>query len=318
MPFTRPRLIKRIAKAYPRLGSRIKRAHTVFIQATYPLRRRVLNTRPREAFARQRPVLDEVQKRTLRDLQERGIAFVPIGELVGGDTFDRLSKSAEAWLASDAVKAQEKAYPLMEPAKRWKEYLIRYYPHQPEVEPTCEWLRFGVNARVLDVVNSYLGLLSKLIYVDVWHTQPLRDVPDFSGSQRWHRDPEDSRLVKVFLFLSDVGEDSGPMHYVPYSRAGERFGHLWPQRAQVTSLPPPEEFDRTIPRSSWAICAQPRGTLVFVDTTGFHMGGRLTSGRRIMGTWTYVSPASLWPRTFSVKGGKVPFDNPAARFALDR
>src|SRR5258708_3215299 len=116
----RPALIKRLAKAYPRIGRRILQAHGAWVGATYPLRPHLMNAEPRGGFVRQRPLLDEVQTRTLSDVTQRGVAFVDIGDLVGGDVFDRLSKSAEKWLASDAVKALERAYPHIEPAKRWK------------------------------------------------------------------------------------------------------------------------------------------------------------------------------------------------------
>ena len=64
------------------------------------------------------------------------------------------------------------------------------------------------------------------------------------------------------------------MQYVPKSRRGERFGSLWPQEFPKGSVPPPEEFEREIPPSAWHTCAYPAGTLVFVDTSGFHRGGR--------------------------------------------
>lgn len=143
-----------------------------------------------------------------------------------------------------------------------------------------------------------LGVYSALQYLDVWNTLAVPDRRKFTGSQNWHRDPEDLRVVKVFLYLSDVDEGAGPMHYVPNSRQGERFGHLWPQRFPDGSYPPAEEFERRIPRSEWVTCMHPAGTMVFADTVGFHMGGRATERNRVLATWCYATPGSVWGRGF--------------------
>ena len=43
------------------------------------------------------------------------------------------------------------------------------------------------------------------------------------SSQRWHRDYNDERLVKVFIYLTDVDEDTGPLEYVPGSTLGGEY-----------------------------------------------------------------------------------------------
>ena len=209
----------------------------------------------------------------------------------------------EAWLASDEVRRRELEYQQGGFREgKWKEYILRRYGNAAEIPWEDPFLQFGLSPLLLGIVNSYLGLLSKLIYVDVWNTIPVAEDRQLTGSQRWHRDPEDIRLVKVFLYFTDVDVYSGPMHYVPHSREGERYGHLWPQNMPYGSLPPSEELAERIPRSEWQVCTYPAGTLLFVDTSGFHMGGRATHSRRVFATWTYVSHASRWARRFKVQG----------------
>jgi hypothetical protein len=53
--------------------------------------------------------------------------------------------------------------------------------------------------------------------------------PDRVGdSQRWHRDPEDDHIVKMFIYFSDVDEEAGPFEYVRDSAAGGKYGDVFP------------------------------------------------------------------------------------------
>ena len=89
------------------------------------------------------------------------------------------------------------------------------------------WLRFAVGDPLLDVVNAYRGLRTKLVDYDHWYTVPFSEDYERVKSQQWHRDPEDQHVVKVFLYFSDVDEGAGPFEYVPGSTQGGPFGELF-------------------------------------------------------------------------------------------
>ena len=74
--------------------------------------------------------------------------------------------------------------------------------------------------RLLDIANTYLGMWAKLEYVDVWYTPP--STGRAPSSQRWHRDFNDRHLLKAFLYLVDVDEETGPFEYVPRTAPGQR------------------------------------------------------------------------------------------------
>lgn len=254
-----------------------------------------------KAFRSAPPVLTGAQRQVVDALVDCGIAHVDMKALVPADWGERLGAEVEAWIGSPEIAAAEHAY-RTSTEKRWKDYLVRKFGRGAVIPFESPWLQFGIQPGILDIVNSYLGMLSKMLYIDVWDTVPLvHDGPD-TGSQRWHRDPEDAKLVKVFLYFSDVDADAGAMEYVPYSRRGDKYGNLWPQQFPKGSVPPPDEFERKIPRSAWTMCTQPAGTLIFVDTSGFHRGGRALTRRRILATWTYTRQSSVWPRAFEPVG----------------
>ena len=114
---------------------------------------------------------------------------------------------------------------------------------------------------------------SKLIYFDMWHTLPLNTDTRFL-SQRWHRDPEDRRKIRTFLYFSDVDTDAGAMEYLVGSHVGGPYEHVFPWKDPLgIPYPPDGEVERQIPASQRVILKGPPGTLIFCDTAGFHRGG---------------------------------------------
>jgi hypothetical protein len=254
----------------------------------------------------------------LADLTERGIAHIHFDELFDNrQLWNHLSATVHRWVDSKEVKDKEHTYKRDYHKATWKEYIVRLYGNGSTIPWNSPLLSLGIQQQILDIVNSYLGMMSKMLYVDAWNTIALARNNQLIGSQRWHRDPEDIKLVKVFLYFSDVNLHAGPMYYIPHCRKGEKYGHLWPQEIPSGSVPPPEDLEKLIPCSEWEVCTYPAGTFIFVDTTGFHKGGRATHNNRVFATWTFVSPGSLWPRVFKID----PLPDPnelsiAARFAL--
>ena len=177
-----------------------------------------------------------------------------------------------------------------------KDFIIRRYPRKSKmpIEPAVlpsdgAWLRFAAGDALLDVVNSYRNVKTKLIDVDQWYTIPVAGESERHASQQWHRDPEDQHVVKVFLYFSDVDEDAGPFEYIRQSAEGSTYGHLWPWGAAETRYPPTEELERIVPESDRVLATGPAGTLVICDTSGFHRGGYARSKPRILYTQTYVN-----------------------------
>ena len=96
-------------------------------------------------------------------------------------------------------------------------------------------------------------------------------------SQLWHRDPapEGRFILKVFTYLTDVDEGSGPLVYA----AGTHLkGDLREQPAFLykdgqTPRSDDEQMAQVVPPSSWVTGVGPKATIIFADTRGFHKGG---------------------------------------------
>jgi hypothetical protein len=274
-------------------------------------------------LADHRPTLSAVQAGVVQELTSDGISFVDAAAL-GLDAADwghlrglveEFADSAHVREASDRFRAALGRETLKSDA-----YIVKLHPEGPTLALDDPLLRLALRGPILDVVNAYLRLWSKLIYTDVWHTIPC-EADQRIGSQFWHRDPEDRRMVKVYFYFSEVDEGAGPMEYVRDSASGRRYGNLWPWKPLSTERYPREEdVDRLIPAAARVQCLGSPGTLVFCDTDGLHRGGTAKSRPRIAATWTFVTPASLGissRRRFRVEGdAAVGHLSPAAQFAL--
>jgi hypothetical protein len=197
-----------------------------------------------------------------------------------------------------------------------KEFVVRKYAYDVRLPFDDPWLRLGLNKRLLDLANSYLGMWTKLEYVDVWYTPPA-DESERKSSQRWHRDFNDRHLLKAFLYLVDVDEETGPFEYVPRSAPGGELDHLWPWHPLGENYPPDDELAERIAGKSVSFVA-PKGTLIFCNTSGFHRGGFAGGKPRTLATVTYSSPASLaslTERNFAVADGADGLES-AQRYAL--
>ncbi len=282
-----------------RFAARVNRVATGLerrgVVATYEIHDRVLaNRAARRRYSAAAPALDDVQRSVLDRLREEGYARLPFADLVPDPAvWPDLEAHAQRFAAeTEAGLARERQGGEAELRRRaGKEFLVRKYSWGVELGLDDPWLRLGTNPRLLDLANAYLQMWSKLEYVDVWYTPPAgRD--ERRSSQRWHRDFNDRHLLKAFLYLVDVDEETGPFEYVPRSAPGGELERLWPWRPLGENYPPEDEFAERVNGRSVTFTA-PKGTIIFCNTSGFHRGGFATHKPRVLATWTWDSPASL-------------------------
>ena len=271
------------------------------VVATYELHDRLLaNVASRRRYGRTRPTLDATQESILARLRADGYASIPLAELVPEASVweeleadaDRFVSDTEAGLASEREGGDAALR-----RRPGKEFVVRKYSRDAELGLDDPWLRLGLDTRLLDIANTYLGMWSKLEYVDLWYTPPA-GAEDRRSSQRWHRDFNDRHLLKAFLYLVDVDEETGPFEYVPRSAPGGELDRLWPWRPLGENYPPEAELAAQIDGRAVTFTA-PKGTLIFCNTSGFHRGGFASGRPRVLATFTWDSPASL--RALSVR-----------------
>jgi hypothetical protein len=201
------------------------------------------------------------------------------------------------WLQSptnqEKVKKVESAVLPAESKKAFsgadKLYMVGLLGETPAFDLTDKFLALALNEKILRIVCGYLGMFSRLVYMDLWYNVPTtgRDL----YSQRWHRDPDDRKEVKVFFYLRDVDEESGPFSYIPGTHNGGRFRRVIPQTIRISRYPPEGAIEKRFPEDRRQVCTGPAGTLIFADTTGFHKGGHSITAARLLFTAVYTTNA---------------------------
>jgi hypothetical protein len=150
--------------------------------------------------------------------------------------------------------------------------------------------RFALLPEVTGLVSKAFGMVPRLDYVTVTHSVPVDG--ELAYSQLWHRDHDDVRVLKMFVYLTDVAdENDGPFSFIPGSHSDlENFSMRSHRRDD--ELPAKLGY----PQSVKAIMG-PKLTCFMVETTRcLHMGSRVAPGHsRLMYTATYFAPPRVFP-----------------------
>ncbi len=269
---------------------------------------RLLNRDAIRRIERHPATVSELQSSLITKLTRDGIVVTHLDALFpnGGylERFQSIARDCE----SRAVTNKKKTF------------LTQLYEYYRVIDLQDPFVRFALSQEVLDVVNGYIGMWAKLYYYTLGVTNPVAagEVP--RQSQRWHRDPEDRRMCKVFVYLNDVDETAGPFMYVRGSTRGNRWGHLFKQRPPHGYYPAEGDVEAKVSSEDILACTGRAGTVIFADTSGLHKGGYATEKPRVMSTTGFVTQAS--PRGVFYRRGEeflrhYSTYNPAAQFALE-
>jgi len=245
-----------------------------------------INRKGRKLYRANPPKLDGLQKRLVEDLERTGIAVAHIDELFPGEK--KLPILQE--YVSELRKGAE--------TKTGKTFLDYLWDVIPVLDLSNPFVKISLDAKILDVVNSYMRMYSRFYYLTLNVTKPVGRSAEAFASQRWHRDPEDKKMLKMFIYINDVDENSGPFMYIPESKYGLKWGGVFKQKPPKGYYPPDGEVEKMVPSEFIEEMTGRAGTIIFCDTSGLHKGGFALQRERIMFTAGYRSTASAWRTDF--------------------
>jgi hypothetical protein len=244
------------------------------------------------------PVLDPDLRELGETLRRDGIAVCDIRFLLGGDAglFDAVRAETLARWKSETVQARALQ---MTGEKNFKVKLM-----DREVSPESPLLRISLHPRVLALVNHYMQMRSYLRDIDLWWDRPTEDPA--AATQLWHRDLDDARCIKAFIYLEDVDERTGPFTYMPKTHMFGEYAGVTPGGSGKNRFTD-EEMKAPLGIDKARIVTGKAGTMIFCDTYGFHRGAK-PERDRLMSLFQYVSRASKYPREFRLLGEHGRFD----------
>ena len=259
--------------------------------------------------------IDPLQRSAVDELESEGIYISRIENYLQNRTaFQSLQKEVNTLLDSGPVQKQIRERQSKD-GHKW--YVVRVFGLKPAGELPKSFVEVVLNERILGIVNKYLGLWSRLLYLDVWYSFPVMHNEPSINSERWHRDNEDHRLVKLFLYLNDVNEGAGPFQYMKSTQPGGKYDYLFPAYPPRGSYPPERALERVVPATHVKICTGHTGALILCDSAGFHKGGRAVNKARLVMVATYGSNAALDSANYQLLDPKqYETLTPAARYAI--
>src|SRR6266545_1561174 len=197
-------------------------------------------------------------------LAEQGIAVGPSDRFLTVEGHRLLSEATGQLLAisrGDDVRAIING--TAQDTSRQKDFLIHLASFDDGLPAEDTLLKLALDRKLLEIVSGYLGLWPCLHSVGAWLNYPTDDPAALS--QLWHRDPEDLKLIKVFIYLSDVGEQSGPFTYIPETHPFGRAA-LVARKYEKKKRLADDQMQRLFPPESWRVCTGPAHTMILADT----------------------------------------------------
>lgn len=281
----------------------------------YPIWFYMVNRKSRKLYAQNCVALNSVSSRIAQEFKTHGIAFSHLNELFPGENV--LAKLQE-YTAALREKAEVK--------NNGKQFLQFLWDVIPVCDLANPFLKIVFHPQIQGIINEYLGMWAKFYFFTLNVTIPVAEGAKPVQSQRWHRDSDDKKVPKIFIYLTDVDEGAGPFMSVANSHYGGKWRYLFPQRPPHGSRAPWGGVEAKIPKEEIRVCTGRAGTVVFCDTTTLHRGGYATKSERIMFTGVFASSGSY--KYTLHQSMRVPAEvktsllytslSPAARYAIVR
>jgi hypothetical protein len=147
-------------------------------------------------------------------------------------------------------------------------------------------LALANSPRVLNIVARFLGCKPTIGYLAVWWSYPTGK--GAQQAERFHRDVDDWRFVKLFVYLTDVGPTSGPHIYVRRSSSSKALTRI--RRFED------DEVVRAFGAHNVLTMTAAAGEGFLEDTFGMHKGQPVQSGTRLIFQAVYgISPLPYSP-----------------------
>lgn len=133
--------------------------------------------------------------------------------------------------------------------------------------------------QITRIAAMHIGAEPKIIDVSLWET--VEGDGEREAAQRWHRDVDDWRACKLFVYLTDVGPDQGPHLFVPGTHRYEYFEARGMAPDKYFFMDGSEHADviDTLPRIE---VTGPAGTMFMENTYCFHRGLPVRKGHRMV------------------------------------
>ena len=175
-----------------------------------------------------------------------------------------------------------------------------------DYRPASPFMAFALDERLLVTASIYLKGAAYLQSIELIRSVPLEGAQPLYRSQLWHFDNNnDTRMLKLFVFVSDVSEDQGPftfLRYRPSHQVPWYEGHYLSDDSVFNYVTADDVLRATGQRGSaffvdtaailhcGSRCVRPRTVFVIHFNTGFGFFPRARHGDHWQGATSSLTP----------------------------
>lgn len=123
-------------------------------------------------------------------------------------------------------------------------------------------LELANDPAILNIVQEFLGVKPTISNINMWWSFSNRLKAE--NAQLFHRDLDDFRFCKLFIYLTDVGENDGPHTFVKGSTISNQLTKI--RRYED------EEIEDVFGKENIIHFIRPKFSAFLVNTFGFHKG----------------------------------------------
>lgn len=190
-----------------------------------------------------------------------------------------INKSNDFLLKDNVIGLGYKGYFQTVPNKDLgKEYLSLLY-------------KYFTNPFFINTASNYLGDKALLTKINIRISPKVKDInKKFEGSQLWHSDHHDSKMLKIFILLKDVNSNSGPLEVLNKQMTKKIMKDTnydcYSKNSHSDSLVNTNhEYD---------VMTGSKDSIIIVDTVScFHRGSRMQTEDRLILEANYLSRTSF-------------------------
>lgn len=161
-----------------------------------------------------------------------------------------------------------------------------FKPHGPERHPACHvayhrdedviaapyLLALANDPAIVGAMHHYFGCRPTISFLAAWWSYPTEVGPQ--QAENFHRDVDDWNFIKLFVYLTDVGAESGPHVYIRGSAGAPKLNEI----KRFTD----DEVVAAFGEEAVTVITGEAGSAFLENTFGLHKGLKVERGKRLI------------------------------------
>lgn len=157
-----------------------------------------------------------------------------------------------------------------------------------------ELLKIALDDNLVNLAKSYFET-DDIYITGVNFRRSYANDLNANDTQMYHRDRHTYKGLKIFIYLNNVDEDTGPFQYITNSHKN------WPFLSNRKYRWEDNYIETYYGKKSLFSATGSVGDIILADTTGFHKGKRLNKNNRTMLTLNYSTHRDIGNQSLKLK-----------------